>query len=266
VENHLPIDFVSTHVYANDSPKDVFGTAGPIDRRTMLPRAVDKVFTEVQNSRKPGLPIHWSEFNASYKNEVEVTDSAYIGPWLAETIAAADGKVATMSYWTVSDVFEEQGIFKTAYYGGFGLIAPRGIPKAAFHVFRLLHLLGDRRLDSESDSAIVTKRPDGSLAIALWNYTEPDATGQEATVQLELRNCKAESALLHRVDADHHSTLEEWIRMGRPASPAPGQVSRLRLAGASAKPEIVRLDNGRAGIRIPAPGFALLEIGGRQCP
>ena len=26
VENHVPLDFVSTHVYANDTAKDVFGT------------------------------------------------------------------------------------------------------------------------------------------------------------------------------------------------------------------------------------------------
>jgi xylan 1,4-beta-xylosidase len=263
VDNNLPIDFVSTHVYANDLPKDVFGTEGPVNRRAMLQRAVDKVFNEVRASRKPGLPIHWTEYNASYKNEVEVTDSAYMGPWLAETIAAADGKVATMSYWTFSDVFEEQGIFKTPFYGGFGLIAPREIPKAAFHVFRLLHLLGGQRLDAESDSAIVTKRSDGSLAIALWNYAEPGASGPEKTVKLDLRNIKAKSGLLHRVDSAHHSTLEEWIRMGRPASPTADQISKLQAFGASAKPEFVRLNNGLAEIRIPAPGFVLLEIGGR---
>jgi len=263
VENELPIDFVSTHVYANDLPKDVFGTVGPVDRRTMLSRAVDKVFREVRGSKKPDLPIHWTEYNASYKNEVEVTDSAYMGPWLAETIAAADGKVATMSYWTFSDVFEEQGIFKTPFYGGFGLIAPRGIPKASFHVFRLLHLLGDQRLDAESDSAIVTKRKDGSLAIAMWNYAEPGASGLEKTVKLDLRNRKAKSGLLHRVDSSHHSTLEEWIRMGRPESPTMDSIARLQAAGASLKPQSISLKNGRTEIRIPAAGFVLLEIGGR---
>lgn len=262
-ENNLPVDFVSTHVYANDLPKDVLGTEGPVDRRTMLSRAIDKVFDEVRASRKPDIPIHWSEFNASYKNEVEVTDSAYMGPWLAETIGKADGKVAAMSYWTFSDVFEEQGIFRTPFYGGFGLIAQRGIPKAAFHVFRLLHLLGERRLDVPSDSAIATKRENGSLAIALWNYAEPGVPGQEKTFTLEIRNGKTRSGLLHRVDASHHSTLEEWIRMGRPASPTLDQISKLKLAGASLKPEPIRFHNGRAEIRIPAPGFVLLEIGAR---
>jgi len=33
-----------------------------------------------------------------------------------------------MSYWTFSDVFEEQGVVKQPFYGGFGLIAADDIP------------------------------------------------------------------------------------------------------------------------------------------
>ncbi len=261
VEHNLPIDFVSTHVYANDTPQDVLNQEGPINRRTMLARAVEKVFREVRGSRKPELPIHWSEYNASYKNEVDVTDSAYMGPWLGETIAAADGKVTTMSYWTFSDVFEEQGIFKTPFYGGFGLIAPREIPKAAFHVFRLLHLLGDQRMEAPADQAIVTRRSDGSLAIALWNYAEPGVSGPDKTVTLDLRGISAPSARLQRVDSRHHAALEQWIRMGRPASPNREQIEKLRAAAAAGEPETVPVNNSRIQVRLPAPGFALLEIG-----
>jgi xylan 1,4-beta-xylosidase len=185
-----------------------------------------------------------------------------MGPWLAETIAAADGKVTTMSYWTFSDVFGEQGIFKTPFYGGFGLVAPLGIPKASFHAFRLLHLLGDQRLDAPSDSLIVTRRKDGSLVIALWNYAEPGSTGQDRNVTIQLRNTGSAYALLHRVDAGHHSTLEEWIRMGRPASLTAAQISKLRAVGAALKPERIPLKNGRMDVRIPAPGLALIQIGG----
>ena len=31
--------------------------------------------------------------------------------------------VTSMSYWTFSDVFEEQGVVKSPFYGGYGLIA-----------------------------------------------------------------------------------------------------------------------------------------------
>ena len=38
-----------------------------------------------------------------------------MGPWLADTIRQCDGLVDMMSYWTFSDVFEEQGVVKTAF-------------------------------------------------------------------------------------------------------------------------------------------------------
>ena len=55
-----------------------------------------------------------------------------MGPWMADTIRQCDGLVDEMSYWTFSDVFEEQGVVKEAIYGGYGLIAAGSIPKPAF--------------------------------------------------------------------------------------------------------------------------------------
>jgi xylan 1,4-beta-xylosidase len=255
----VPIDFVSTHAYANDSPQKV-QVAGSDDRRTLLARAMDKVYREVKNSAMPELPIHWTEFNASYMNEVDVTDSPYMGPWLADTIAQCDGKVDLMSYWTFSDVFEEQGIFKTPFYGGFGLLANHSIPKASFNVFRLLHRLGDQRLSIDSESALVTCRDDGALAILLWNYAEPGWSDPAKAIELELRGTKARQAKLWRVDSAHSSSLETWIRMGRPASLRPAQIQELRTAGALATPETLRIDHGRFAVELPAPGLALVEI------
>ena len=86
-----------------------------------------------------------------------MTDSVYMGPWLATTISQCDGLVENMSYWSFSDVFEEQGVVRTPFYGGFGLMAADSIPKPTFNIFALLHQLGDRRLKLDSDSALATK-------------------------------------------------------------------------------------------------------------
>ncbi len=163
VQAHVPLDFVSTHVYGNDLSKDVFGTDENIDRVGDGGRAVKKVYNQVKASARPDLPIIWSEYNASYKNEVDVTDSAFMGPWLANNIRLCDGLTAMMSYWTFSDVFEEQGVIKTPFYGGFGLIAEGGVPKAAFNAFAMLHRLGDQRFEPDLADALVTKRADGTL-------------------------------------------------------------------------------------------------------
>ncbi len=180
LQAQVPLDFVSTHVYGNDLSKDVFGTDENIDRAVMMSRAAQKVYKQVKTSARPDLPIIWSEYNASYKNEIDVTDSAYMGPWLANNIRLCDGLTAMMSYWTFSDVFEEQGVIKTPFYGGYGLIAEGGVPKAAFNAFAMLHRLGDQRSQPDLANELVTKRPDGTLAIAVWNYASPVAHGARA--------------------------------------------------------------------------------------
>lgn len=255
----LPADFVSTHVYANDRPLDVFGAEGPVDRRTMVARAVDKVWQEVRRSARPETPIHWSEFNASYMNEPEVTDSSYIGPWLAETIARAEGKTELMSYWTFSDDFEEQGVFRSPFYGGFGLINPTGIPKAAFHAFRILHLLGDEILSGPGGEAIVTRRRDGRLVVAAWNYAEPGQSGPDRTVTFT--GAPAGAALVHRVDAAHGSPYERWKQMGSPQSLSRAQQRELEAVAQPPAPERVAVEGGRLAVRLPAHGLAVIEFG-----
>ena len=174
-KNQVPVDFVSSHVYGNDKAEDVFGTHEDIPRNQMVCRAVRKVHDQIKASPMPQLPLIWTEFNASYMNEPDVTDSTYMGPWMADTIRQCDGLVDMMSYWTFSDVFEEQGVVKTPFYGGFGLIAADDIPKPAFAAFQLLHQLGDQRIAIDSDSALLTRRKDGTLVLAVWNYAPPNS-------------------------------------------------------------------------------------------
>ncbi len=191
----VSLDFVSTHVYGNDLSKDVLGTDEQVDRAEMVSRAVQKVKTQVKSSARPDLPILWTEYNASYKNEIDVTDAAFMGPWLANNIRLCDGLTTVMSYWTFSDVFEEQGVIKTPFYGGYGLIAEGGVPKPAFNAFAMLHRLGEQRSQPGLANALVTKRSDGTLAIAVWNYAAAEVTGRARNVHLTVRRMDGHAAL-----------------------------------------------------------------------
>jgi len=228
--NHVPFDFVSTHVYGNDTAQNVFGRAESIPRRDMVARSAKKVYDEVKASAAPQTPIIWSEYNATYMSEQEVTDSAFMGPWLANNIRECDGLTQMMSYWTFSDVFEEQGVVKTPFYGGYGLIAERGIPKAAYHAFQLLHTLGDRRLRVDSENALATERTDGTLVIALWNYAEPGERGVPKMFHLQIKGMNGGRYRLRFVDPDHGSALKAWKDIGSPVSPTVSQVQQIRNA------------------------------------
>lgn len=267
--DNVPIDFVSTHVYANDSAHDVFGTNESIPRDQMVYRAVLKVHNEIAHSAFPHLPLIFSEYNASYANEPNITDSVYMGPWLANTIRLCDGLTESMDYWAFSDVFEEQGVARTPFYGGFGLLATDHIPKPALNAFRMLHKLGDRRIRLDSDSALATETADHHLVIALWNYVPPDGTGPTYTKPISLagpsrifhlavKHDRDQHVTIWRVDEDHGNVLKSYDAMGRPSDLTRVQIARLQAAGAMAPPEQARLVNGRLDLTVPPHGLAVL--------
>lgn len=259
-ENHVPVDFVSTHVYGNDSAKDVFGTDETIPRTQMVCRAVRKVHDQVAESSFPKLPIIWSEYNASYKNEPDVTDAVFMGPWIADTIRQCDGLVDILSYWTFSDVFEEQGVVKQPFYGGYGLIAEDGLPKPAFNAFKLLHRLGSQRLANDSNSVLVTRRSDGKLEIVVWNLFLPEAAGQPKNITLVLKKAAARRAFVYLLDSANGSLLDVYRAMGSPVSPTSQQISELRRAAELPSPESKPLVHGQLTLELPPQGFALIEL------
>jgi xylan 1,4-beta-xylosidase len=261
VENDVPVDFVSSHVYANDLSEDVFGTSEKIPRTEMVCRAVRKVHDQVEASQRKDLPIIWSEYNASYKNEPEVTDADFMGPWIADTIRQCDGLVAMLSYWAFSDVFEEQGVVKEPFYGGFGLLAEDGLPKPSFNAFKLLHGLGNTRIEVDSPSALATRRDDGTIVIAVWNEFLPGTVGEEKRVTVSINGSRANrAAIVNRLDATHGSLIRAYEAMGKPAYPTQAQIQALRNAATLPAPEKARFHQGQLTIDLPSQGLALIEF------
>jgi xylan 1,4-beta-xylosidase len=260
-EKNVPVDFVSSHVYGNDRSEDVFGTHENISRNEMVCRAVNKVHQQIAASAFPHTPLIWTEYNAAYNNQPQVTDTAYMGPFLANTIRLCDGLTEMMSYWAFSDVFEEQGVLKTPFYGGFGILAERSIPKPAFNDFALLHRLGDTRLDVSSDSALVTRRSDGSLAIAVWNLFLPEEMGSPKIVTLHFKGFGGtHSARITMVDNEHGSPLTAWDKMARPVSLTLAQIETLRRAAALPSPREQNLASGSLTLTLQPQALALIEI------
>ena len=259
-DNHVPADFVSTHVYGNDKAEDVFHTHEQISRADMVCRAVSMVHKQIEASSMPRLPLIWSEFNAAYNNDTDVTDSAYMGPWLGNTIRECDGLTQMMSYWTFSDVFEEQGVVKTPFYGGFGLIAERGIPKPSFNAFKLLHELGDRRIESNSKSALVTRKADGTVVVALWNYAPPAQPGSSQTITLEFRNFDPTQASISTVDSNTGDSQTAFRKMGSPPFPTREQLQQLREAAKLPAPSTERIRRHQLTLTIPSYGLDVIEL------
>ena len=274
---HIPVDFVSTHVYADDTAEDVFGTLRSVPRDRMVCRAARKVHDEIAASPLPNLPLIFSEYNATYANEPDITDSVFMGPWLADTISQCDGLTeAMMSYWT-SPTSSKSRAWSRPFLWRLWRHAVDGIPKPAFNAFAMLHQLGDRRIKVDSDSAFATRSSDGTVAVALWNYAPPYGIGaaytpppanvgpsKTFTVTLTgaSRNAKVQ---VWRLDADHGNVIKTYDAMGRPAFPTRDQITQLRAAGKPYPPENFALSDGKLTISILPQGLVLIKLSSCSC-
>jgi xylan 1,4-beta-xylosidase len=166
-----------------------------------------------------------------------------------------------MAYWTFSDVFEEQGVIKTPFYGGFGLLAEMGIPKPAFNTFKLMHKLGDQRIKLNSGSALLTRRADGTLVMAVWNLVPLHTQGAVKQFDIQMPAALAHgSAKIYRVDATHGNVLPAYEKMGSPSSPTAAQWKQLRSAAKLPEPETAQIIDGHLKVSIPSEGLAVIEI------
>ena len=260
--NRIPVDFVSTHGYADDTVENLFGTDEDIPMDDRVCRAVAKVRKQIQNSATPHLPLLWTEWNVPGMNEVR--DTAYVGPALANTIRECDGLVDAMSFWTFSDVFEEDGPIAQPFEGHFGLSAKGGIDKPSYYAFSLLHRLGHERIANPSSNVLVTKRRDGTLAIALWNLADPGTAGSAQQFRLEFKNVPTNSlAAVSRVDDTHGNTLAVYKAMGSPLDPTETQVQRLNAATKPPPPTPARLEGTHLSLHLQPNALVLLEVQSR---
>ncbi len=260
-KDHVPLDFVSTHAYGNDTAMDVLGHPATIAPYQMVAAAVDKVHAQIVASSRPTIPLIWSEFNATYMSLPEITDSIFMGPWLANTIRECDGKVTLMSYWTFSDVFEEQGVISKPFFGGFGLIAIDGLPKPSFHAFQLLHTLGMERIPEESQDVLVTKKSDGTLVLAAWNLVNPGVAANPKSIRFDFKGVKPGAAVrIDRVDQAHGDVLMAYRKMGQPPYPTQAQIKALKAAAQLPPSEVRHLEGESLTVVLPPQGLAVFTV------
>ncbi len=259
VENHVPVDFVSTHGYGDDTVEDLFGTNEDIPMDDRVCRAVEKVRGEIKASALPDLPLFWTEWNVPGQGGSR--DTIYVGPALANTVRECDSEVEALSFWTFSDVFEEGGPIPEPFMGQFGLRAKGGINKPSFYGFALLHQLGDQRIAAASKNVIVTKTSNGGLAIAAWNLVDPGQQGSSRTMEFVIRGVAPDAKVtLEFVDQTHGNVLPHYAAMGKPLDPTEKQVDELNHETALGAPEERRLRNGSLTIELTPNALVLVNV------
>ena len=259
--SHVPVDFVSTHGYADDTVENLFGTNENVPMDDRVCRAIAKVKKQIDSSASPKLPLLWTEWNVPGADEAR--DTSYVGPAVANTIRECDGLVEEMSFWTFSDVFEEGGPIPRAFEGHFGLRAQGGINKPSYYDFALLHRLGDERIANSNSNLIVTRRGDGTLLIALWNLVDPGTRGSAKRYRLVFEHVRNNASLqVTRVDDDHSNTLAAYKAMGSPRYVTEDQIKQLNTATQLTLPEQLHLQGNFLDLDLQANALVLVQVNG----
>jgi xylan 1,4-beta-xylosidase len=257
--NHVPVDFVSSHGYADDTVENLFHDDENIPMDDRVCRAIAKVRGQIQASSMPGLPLLWTEWNVQGMDESR--DTTFVGPALANTARECDGKVTFMSFWTFSDVFEEGGPIPKPFEGQFGLRAKGGINKPSYYGFALLHQLGDQRLANPSKNVIVTKSETGGLVIAAWNLVDPGQHSSTQTMDLVFQGLPGNAnVILQRVDSKHGNVLPRYAAMGKPLDPSPAQVEQLNRETALPAAERTHLSDGKLKLELEPNALVLVKV------
>ena len=214
----VPVDFVTTHHY----PTDALGHEDD-DTETQLAnsqRGLLRAWTQDTRRRAGTRPVYYTEWNSSSNSRDPRHDEPYAAAFAAKTCIEASELTAGYSFWTFSDIFEENYFPSVPFHGGFGLLNVHGIAKPVYRAFELLHGLGRERLlvdgMHETVNAWVTR--DGSvIKILLVNHALPRHPISRVRTRVHLTpSSKPVDAWVERIDEQHGNAKRRWLALGAP--------------------------------------------------
>src|SRR5687767_14066654 len=214
----IPLDFVSTHHY----PTDALGHEDD-DTLTQLAhseRGRLRQWTQDTRSKARGMPVYYTEWNSSSNPRDPMHDEPYAAAFVAKTALEASDLVAAYSFWTFSDIFEENYFPSMPFHGGFGLLNLHGIAKPTYRAFELLHKLGNERLLVDGLHETVTAwvtRDNASVRVLLVNHALPRHSIAHVRARVHLTQASEPSAAwAERIDDNHANAKRHWQALGAP--------------------------------------------------
>lgn len=284
--NDLPVDFVSTHPYPQDFAIDAPG----MPRGGKFHRYIDSTRDDLRTLRKivdaspyPKAEIHLTEWSSSPSPLDHSHDSLAAAAFIVKTNLESAGLVDSLSYWTFSDVFEENRRTDSIFHGGFGLINYQEIVKPAFHAYRFLNALGDEVLEQSAGSIVTRDSKSGLVTAVAYNYPPDhkeslpvantlaeanarDASGAPRAFTLRLDRLSPHAKfLVETLDRTHGDAVAAWVAMGKPEPPSREQTATLRRQAWATKQETLHADGrGRLTLERTLDAWTVLLI--REIP
>ena len=249
-KNRVPIDFLSTHYY----PTDPFG-AIDTDTTSQLrdsPPGIMRTRAVEARAAAGALALYYTEWSISSNPRDPFHDSSFAAAFATRIVMSVDEVVDGYSYWTFSDIFEENYFPSLPFHGGFGIMNLYGVPKPIYRAFQMLRSLGDRQVDMVGDHATVTgwvgTRAVDSTPLVLINQAMPQHSIASEHVRLNLLHRAKQiptRVTIARIDNEHANPEAAWKAMGSPEYPSATQIAALTSASQTvAEPLSFQDENG----------------------
>jgi xylan 1,4-beta-xylosidase len=231
-KSRLPVDFISTHIY----PTDPLGFEGADTEEQLAssPRELLRDRARLVREHARGRPVYFTEWNISSNPRDHYHDEPFAAAYAVRIMMETDPFVDGYSFWTFTDIFEENYFPSIPFHGGFGLLNLHGVPKPVYRAFQLLHGLGRERLPVDGTHATVDTwvvRRDRSITVLLTNHAQPRHDIATELVEVRLTDAPApRAACIERIDEDHANPRRRWQEMGEPEYPSRFEVEQLEDA------------------------------------
>jgi xylan 1,4-beta-xylosidase len=262
-KSQLPADFISTHHY----PTDAFGQPGD-DTETQLSKSRRSVLREqAQEVRRQAgdRPVYYTEWCTSSNPRDPMHDEPYAAAFVIKTIMEANSLVQGYSYWTFSDIFEENYFPSVPFHGGFGLLNIHGIAKPVYRAFELLHALGTDLTPVEGEHPTVdawTIRGPETATILLTNYALPRHPIAAEPIHMTLTDAQSPSQVrIRRIDSDHANAKRRWQEMGSPKYLNAANIEELNTASiCQSKPHPFDFQVGTIDFDVTLPPLSVAAV------
>eukprot|EP01083_Nonionella_stella_P000787 2262_1 len=186
-----------------------------------------------------------------------------------------------MSYWYVSDVFEEAGFNSNEFNGLYGLQTIRGVAKPAFRAMEMLNKFGgnvsyDARVisqDMEENSTVLVyclRNDNGkdrySVFVANFNSQKLQIEAYDMVIYVNNQKGKQLSDVrMYRIDGNNTNPIVAWKNMSSPLYPSQSQLKTINDTS-----QLIQMDDvnwkrinsttNQITLNIPVYGVALLDL------
>lgn len=277
-QHQIPFDFLSTHIYPSEAStlikKD---ETQEILRKGDINDILEKNKKFIEENKFKGTEIYITQYNSSSTLFDTNHDLPNQAAFICHYINKVRGLVNTISYWTISDIFEQKKMPNSCFHGGSGLMTINGIRKPSWNVYKLLHMLGTEELEINTtefkygQGILSTINNDGNeISILIWNYLHPDdeSEKEQHNMDLTIKILKIPPRFersvmeIYRIDEEHCNPQKLWVQMGSPKSPTPDQLQDLNQI-AAIHPDVLHLrfgDHSEIDPTLASEGVCLIKI------